>query len=175
MAVPSRWSCLMAWRAAVRAAWCRRALAWVRKAELSARFIVGTVFAECFQGRDDPVQAGLDAAQVLGEPELAFGVGLSDEMPAGCGLPPVDLQEHGRGLEVGTGEAGVDRWNANRHCLTLPPLPGRGLAATDPACRCAAAAPGWRCRRVGSGRAGCAGVARPASPGRVRPRAPGAA
>src|SRR6266571_3465946 len=65
MARPSCWSCSMAWRAAARAAWWRRALAWARNAELSARFIAGTGFAECFEGGDDLVQAGLDAAQVL--------------------------------------------------------------------------------------------------------------
>src|SRR6266568_6924215 len=107
MAVPSRWSCSMAWRAAARAASWRRALAWARNAELSARVIAGTVFAECFQGRDDLAEAGLDAAQVLAEPELALGVGLGDQTAVGCGLPPVDLQELGRGLEVRAGEAGI--------------------------------------------------------------------
>src|SRR6266851_1174300 len=107
MAVPSRWSCSMAWRAAARAAWWRRALAWARYAELSARVIAGAVLAECFEGGDDRVQAGLDAAQVLGEPELALGVGLGDEMLVGRRLAPVDLQEHGCGLEVRAGQAGV--------------------------------------------------------------------
>ena len=65
------------------------------------------VVFECFEGGDDPVQVGLDAAQVLGKPELAFGVGLGDETAVGRGLPPVDLQEHWRGLEVWAGQAGV--------------------------------------------------------------------
>src|SRR5215472_13503019 len=107
MAFPSRWSCSMACRAAARAAWWRRALAWARKAELSARVIAGTVLVECFEGGDDRLQAGLDAAQVLGEAELAVGVGLGDETPVGRGLAPVNRQEHGRGLEVRAGEAGV--------------------------------------------------------------------
>src|SRR6266571_4587458 len=107
MARPSCWSCSMAWRAAARAASWRRALAWARNAELSARVIAGTVFAECFKGRDDPAQACLDAAQVLAEPELALGVGLGDETAVGCGLQPVNLQERGRGLEVRAGEAGI--------------------------------------------------------------------
>src|SRR6516164_6858912 len=97
----------MAWCAAERAAWWRRALAWARNAELSARLIAGSVVAERFEGGDDPVQAVLDAAQVLGEALLAVGVGLGDEMAVGGGLPPVDLQEHGRGLEVRAGQAGV--------------------------------------------------------------------
>src|SRR5215472_9564629 len=105
--LPSRWSCSMAWRAAARAARWRAALAWARKVELSARAIAGTLLAECREGGDDLVQAGLDAAQALGMTELAVGVGLGDETPVGLGLPPVDLQEHGRGLEVRAGEAGV--------------------------------------------------------------------
>src|SRR5215472_7126454 len=100
-------SCSMAWRAAARAARWRAALAWARKVELSARAIAGTLLAECCEGGDDLVQAGLDAAQALGMTELAVGVGLGDETPVGLGLPPVDLQEHGRGLEVRAGEAGV--------------------------------------------------------------------
>jgi len=72
---------------------------------LSARFIAGTVVLEGFEGGDDPVQAGLDAAQVPGEAELSLALGLSDEMAVGCGLPPVDLQELGRGLEVRAGQA----------------------------------------------------------------------
>jgi hypothetical protein len=62
---------------------------------------------ECFEGGDDLVQAGLDAAQVLGQAQLTLGVGLGDEAAVGGGLPLVDLQEHGRGLEVWAGQAGV--------------------------------------------------------------------
>src|SRR5215831_17574638 len=97
----------MAWCAAESAAWWRRALAWARNAELSARLIAGSVVAERFEGGDDRLQAALDAVQVLGEALLAVGVGLGDETPVGGCLPPVDLQEHGRGLEVGAGQAGV--------------------------------------------------------------------
>src|SRR6478736_3849607 len=97
----------MAWRAASSAAWWRRALAWARKKELSARVIAGSVALERFEGGDDLVQAGLDAAQVLGQALLAVGVGLGDEAAVGGGLPPVDLQEHGRGQEVRAGQAGV--------------------------------------------------------------------
>src|SRR5215472_14747461 len=107
MAVPSRWNCSMAWRAAARAAWWRRALAWARNAELSARAIAGAVILDRLEGGDDLVQAVLDAAQVLGQALLAVGVGLGDEAAVGGGLPPVDLQEHGGGLEVRAGEAGV--------------------------------------------------------------------
>src|SRR4051794_7502934 len=99
-ALPSRCSCSMAWCAADSAAWWRRALAWARKEELSARVIAGAVVLECFKGGDDPFEVGLDAAQVLAEPELAFGVGLGDEAAVEGRLPPVDLQELGRGLEV---------------------------------------------------------------------------
>ena len=74
---------------------------------MSARVIAGAVALERFQGGDDLVQAGLDAAQVLGQALLAVGVGLGDEAAVGGGLPPVDLQEHGRGLEVRAGQAGV--------------------------------------------------------------------
>src|SRR5271170_3881590 len=97
----------MAWRAASSAAWWRRSLAWARKEELSARVIAGAVLLECFEGGDDLVQAGLDPAQVLGQALLAVGVGLGDEGAVGGGLAPVDLQEHGRGLEVRAGQAGV--------------------------------------------------------------------
>ena len=97
----------MARCAADSAAWWRRALAWARKEELSARAIAGAVTVERFQGGDDLVQAGLDAAQVLGQAPLAVGVGLGDEAAVGGGLPPVDLQEHGGGLEVRAGQAGV--------------------------------------------------------------------
>jgi hypothetical protein len=97
----------MAWRAAASAAWWRRVLAWTRNAELSARVIAGTVGLECFEGGDDPFEVGLHAAQVAGEPELAVGVGLGDQPAVGRGLPPVDLQELGRGLEVRAGQAGV--------------------------------------------------------------------
>src|SRR5215813_10047394 len=97
----------MAWCAADSAAWWRRALAWARKEELSARLIAGPVVAERFEGGDDRLQAVLNAAQVLGKALLAVGVGLGDEAAVGGGLPPVDLQEHGGGLEVRAGEAGV--------------------------------------------------------------------
>src|SRR5437667_6046432 len=97
----------MAWCAAGRAAWWRRALASARKEELSARAIAVALTLERFQGGDDPVQVGLDAAQVLGEAQLAFAVSLGDESAVGGGLPPVDLQEYGRGLEVRAGQAGV--------------------------------------------------------------------
>src|SRR5437660_2757309 len=60
----------------------------------------GAVTPEGLEGGDDPVQAGLDAAQILGEPLLAVGVGLGDETAVGCGLPPVDLQALRGGLEV---------------------------------------------------------------------------
>src|SRR6516225_9228204 len=100
----------MAWCAAGSAAWRRRALDWARKAELSARVIAVAVVLEGLEGGDDPVQAGLDAAQVLGQALLAVGVGLGDQAAVGGGLPPVDLQEYGRGLEVRAGEAGVDQW-----------------------------------------------------------------
>jgi hypothetical protein len=66
-----------------------------------------TVVLECFEGGDDPFEVGLDAAQILGEPELAVGVGLGDEAAVGRGLPSVDLQELGGGLEVRAGQAGV--------------------------------------------------------------------
>jgi len=69
----------MAWRVADSAAWWRRALASARKDELSARAIAGALILERFQGGDDPVQVGLDAAQVLGEPELSFVLSLGDE------------------------------------------------------------------------------------------------
>ncbi len=85
----------MAWRAAASAAWWRRALAWARNLELSAWVIAGTAVLECFEGGDDPFEVGLDAAQVLGEAELAVGVGLVDQAAVGGGLPPVDLQELG--------------------------------------------------------------------------------
>jgi hypothetical protein len=62
---------------------------------------------ECFEGGDDPFEVGLDAAQVLGEPELAVVVGLGDQAAVGGGLPPVDLQELGGCLEVRAGQAGV--------------------------------------------------------------------
>src|SRR6266566_7541145 len=97
----------MAWCAASSAAWWRRALAWARKEELSARVIGGAVVVERLEGGDDPVQVGLDAAQVAGEALLAVGVGLCDEAAVGVGLPLVDLQEHWRGLEVRAGQAGV--------------------------------------------------------------------
>src|ERR1700689_4681576 len=97
----------MAWCAACSAVWWRRALAWVRNAELSARVIAGAVILERLEGGDDPVQAGLDAAQVPGKALRALGVGFCDEAAVGRGLPLVDLQEHGRGLEVRAGEAGV--------------------------------------------------------------------
>jgi hypothetical protein len=83
------------------------ALASARKAELSARAIAVGLTLERFQGWDDPVQVGLDAAQVLGEALLSFAVGLGDERAVRFCLPPVDLQEHGRGLEVRAGQAGV--------------------------------------------------------------------
>jgi hypothetical protein len=73
---------------------------------LSARFIAGTVVLEGFEGGDDPVQVGLDAAQVPGEAELSLALGLFDETAVGRGLPPVDLQELGCGLEVRAGQAG---------------------------------------------------------------------
>ena len=47
---------------------------------MSARVIAGAVALERFQGGDDLVQAGLDAAQVLGQALLAVGVGLGDEV-----------------------------------------------------------------------------------------------
>src|SRR5712671_4048387 len=97
----------MACRAAASAASWRRVLAWARNEELSARVIAGAVVLEGFKGGDDPFQVGLDAAQVLGKPELPSGVGLGDQAAVGRGLPPVDLQELGRGLEVRAGEAGV--------------------------------------------------------------------
>src|SRR5262249_19467594 len=97
----------MAWCAADSAAWWRRALAWARKEELSARLIAGPVVAERFEGGDDRLQAVLNAAQVLGKALLALGAGLGDETAVGGGLPPVDWQEHGRGLEVRAGQAGV--------------------------------------------------------------------
>src|SRR5215475_3427326 len=97
----------MAWRAAASAAWWRRALACARDGELSARFIAGAIILEGLEGGDDLVQADLDAAQVLGEPLLAVGVGLGDETAVGRGLPPVDLQELGGGLEVRAGQAGI--------------------------------------------------------------------
>src|ERR1039457_6998378 len=93
----------MAWCAAASAAWWRRALACARDGELSARFIAGTVVLEGFEGGDDLVQVGLDAAQVLGEAELPVALGLFDETAVGRGLPPVDLQELWRGLEVCAG------------------------------------------------------------------------
>jgi hypothetical protein len=74
---------------------------------LSARFIAGTVVLEGFEGGDDPVQIGLDAAQVLGEAELSVALGLFDETAVGRGLPPVDLQELGGCLEVRAGQAGI--------------------------------------------------------------------
>jgi hypothetical protein len=43
---------------------------------LSARAIAGAVTVERFEGGDDLVQVGLDAAQVLGQALLALGVGL---------------------------------------------------------------------------------------------------
>ena len=82
-------------------------MACARDEELSARFIAGTVVLEGFEGGDDPVQVGLDAAQVLGKTELSPALGLPDETAVAGGLPPVDLQELGRGLEVRAGEAGV--------------------------------------------------------------------
>lgn len=82
-------------------------LAWARNAELSARVIALTVVLECFEAGDDPFEVGLDAAQVLGEPELAVGVGLGDQAAVGWGLPSVDLQELRGGLEVWAGQAGV--------------------------------------------------------------------
>jgi len=97
----------MAWCAADSAAWWRRALDWARNAELSARVIAVAVVLEGFEGGDDPVQAVLDAAQVLGQALLAVGVGLGDQAAVGGGLPPVDLQEHGGGLEVRAGQAGL--------------------------------------------------------------------
>src|ERR1700719_1402812 len=78
-ACPWRWSCSMAWCAADSAAWWRRALASARKDELSARAIAGALILERFQGGDDLVQVGLDAAQVLGKALLASAVGLGDE------------------------------------------------------------------------------------------------
>jgi hypothetical protein len=74
---------------------------------LSARVIAVPVVLECFEGGDDLLQVGLDPAQVLGKPGLAVGVGLRDQVAVGRGLPPVDLQELGRGLEVRAGQAGV--------------------------------------------------------------------
>src|SRR5271169_4147145 len=65
------------------------------------------VVLECFKGGDDLVQVGLDAAQVTGETELSPALGFGDETAVGRGLPPVDLQEFGRGLEIRAGEAGV--------------------------------------------------------------------
>src|SRR5205809_341613 len=97
----------MAWCAAASAAWWRRALAWARDGELSARFIAGTVVLDGFEGGDDLVQVGLDPAQVLGEAELSLAFGLFDQAAVGGGLPPVDLQELGGGLEVRAGQAGV--------------------------------------------------------------------
>jgi hypothetical protein len=82
-------------------------LAWVRKEELSARAIAGAVILERLEGGDDPVQVGLDAAQVLGKALLALGVGLCDEAVVGHGLPLMDFQEYWRGLEIRAGEAGV--------------------------------------------------------------------
>ncbi len=67
--------------------WCSSAAAGCRRAT--------ALVLECFKSRDDLVQAGLDAAQVLAEPELAVGAGLGDETAVGGGLPPVDLQELG--------------------------------------------------------------------------------
>src|SRR5258708_38748199 len=96
----------MAWCAADSAAWWRRALAWARNEELST-VIAGVLIVECFEGGDDLVQAGLDAAQVLGMTELAFGVCLGDEALAGRGLPPVELEGHGRGVGVWAGVGGV--------------------------------------------------------------------
>src|SRR6516165_6496005 len=97
----------MAWCAAARAASWRLVLAWVRNAELSARVIGGSVLLECFKSGDDAFQVVLDAAQVAGKALLAVGVGLGDERAVGFRLPPVDLQEDGRGLEVRAGQAGV--------------------------------------------------------------------
>src|SRR5215470_4978893 len=128
VAFPSRWSCSMAWRAAARAAWWRRALAWVRNAELSARAMAGTVLVECFEGGDDLVRAGLDAAQVLGEPELAVGVGLGDEILVGLGLPPLTDRHRGmRPLE----RADPDHHHCRDKHLLTDWSPGR-LSAIDP-------------------------------------------
>ena len=59
----------MAWCAADSAAWWRRALAWARWEELSVGVIAGALIMECLERGDDRLQAGLDAAQVLGMTE----------------------------------------------------------------------------------------------------------
>jgi hypothetical protein len=63
--------------------------------------------AEGFEGGDDLVQVRLDLAEVAGDPAVPVGVCIGDQAQAGGGLPAVDVQELGRGLEVGAGQAGV--------------------------------------------------------------------
>jgi hypothetical protein len=95
-----------------------------------------------FERGDDLVEVAEHLPVHLGQPLLVAGFGGGDDLDDLTALLVVLRQELRGGDEHRAGQAGVDQWNANRHCLTLPPLPGRGLAATDPGFRCAAAAPG---------------------------------
>ena len=72
----------------MRAARCRRALALAR---LSAAIFGALFFVYRLQSGDYALQVGLDVAQVLGQAELALGVGLGDQAPVGGGLAAVDL------------------------------------------------------------------------------------
>jgi len=66
-----------------------------------------TPFRDGLEGRDDAVEAGLDVAEVGSQAEVSAVVGPGDEDSVGVGLFTVHVEELGRGLEVGAGEARV--------------------------------------------------------------------
>ncbi len=84
---------------------------------------------ECFESGDDAVEAGLDVAEVVGESELAVGVGAGDQPPIGVGLVAVDVEELGGGLEVGACEAGI---GVRAVLLWWPSAVAVGQAVADP-------------------------------------------
>ena len=87
-ALPSRQIWSRALWAATTAARCLLALAFAR---LSAAIFGALFFVYRLQSGDDALQVGLDMAQVLGQAELALGVGLGDQAPVGGGLAEVDF------------------------------------------------------------------------------------
>ena len=127
-------------------------------------------------------QAGLDLAEVGGQAGLAVGLGAGDELQVGGGLAAVDVEELGRGLEVGAGQAGVGvgavllGWPAavavgqavpDPGQVVLDPFGGGGgrvgvVAEVCPAMltrwRCSCRTPrGWWCRGRGRSARSCAG------------------
>jgi hypothetical protein len=95
----------MAARAASRALARRAAAAGSRKMVLSAIVVIG---GEALKGCNDPVEAGLNPFVVVDQSELPVRLGDGDEYPVALGLLPVDIDELDRGLEVGTGETGIE-------------------------------------------------------------------